>query len=172
MHKIVETAVQTTPFAQLQRELKQKGNTVYLNDLVGGALSFYMSAAVERCGGLHIVVAENRDAAAYVMNDLYALLDEKRVLFFPSAYKRSVLYGAEEAQSVVLRTNAMNAIQNLRDKQYLVLCTYPEALAERVVGAAQLSENSITISTGDTVIIADLVELLDQQGFTRVDFVY
>ena len=172
MHKIVETAVQTKPFAQLQRELKQKGNTVYLNDLVGGALSFYLAAAVERCGGLHIVVAEDRDAAAYVMNDLYALLDEKRVLFFPSAYKRSVLYGAEEAQSVVMRTNAMNAIQNLGDKEYLVLCTYPEALAERVVGAAQLSENSITISTGDTVVIADLVELLDQQGFTRVDFVY
>ena len=172
MHKIVETAVQTKPFAQLQRELKQKGNTVYLNDLVGGALSFYLAAAVERCGGLHIVVAEDRDAAAYVMNDLYALLDEKRVLFFPSAYKRSVLYGAEEAQSVVMRTNAMNAIQNLGDKEYLVLCTYPEALAERVVGAAQLSENSITISTGDTVVIADLVELLDQQGFRRVDFVY
>ena len=172
MHKIVETAVQTKPFAQLQRELKQKGNTVYLNDLVGGALSFYMAAAVERCGGLHIVVAEDRDAAAYVMNDLYALLDEKRVLFFPSAYKRSVLYGAEEAQSVVMRTNAMNAIQNLGDKEYLVLCTYPEALAERVVGAAQLSENSITISTGDTVVIADLIEILDQQGFTRVDFVY
>ncbi|MBQ2418164.1 MAG: hypothetical protein II282_08235, partial [Alistipes sp.] len=85
MHKIVESAVQTTPFAQLHKELKQKGNTVYLNELVGGALSFYLAAAVSKTAGLHIVVAEDRDAAAYTLNDLYALVGEKRVLFFPSA---------------------------------------------------------------------------------------
>ena len=172
MHKILEAAVQTRPFVQLQKELKQKGNTVYLNELVGGALSFYLAAAVSKCGGLNIVVAEDRDAAAYVMNDLYALLDEKRVLFFPSAYKRSVLYGAEEAQSVVMRTNAINAIRTLAADDYLVLCTYPEALAERVVGISELSENSISISCGDSVKISELVDMLETLGFERVDFVY
>ncbi|MBE6188483.1 MAG: transcription-repair coupling factor [Rikenellaceae bacterium] len=172
MHKILQTAVQTKPFAQLQRELKQKGNTVYLNELVGGALSFYLAAAVAKTAGLHIVVAEDRDQAAYLMNDLYALLDEKRVLFFPSAYKRSILYGQEEAQSVVMRTNAINAVQTLGASEYLVLCTYPEALAERVVGAAQLDENSVDISCGDTIKITELVDVLESLGFERVDFVY
>ena len=172
MHKILQTAVQTKPFAQLQRELKQKGNTVYLNELVGGALSFYMAAAVAKTAGLHIVVAEDRDQAAYLMNDLYTLLDEKRVLFFPSAYKRSILYGQEEAQSVVMRTNAIDAIQRLDASEYLVLCTYPEALAERVVGAAQLDENSVTISCGDTIKITELVDILESLDFKRVDFVY
>ncbi|MBQ9137624.1 MAG: transcription-repair coupling factor [Alistipes sp.] len=172
MHKILDVAAQTRPFAQLQKELKQKGNTVYLNELVGGALSFYTAAAVAKTAGLHIVVAEDRDAAAYVMNDLYALLDEKRVLFFPSAYKRSVLYGQQEAQSVVMRTNALNAIQSMAAGEYIVLCTYPEALAERVVGTAELSQSSITISCGDTIQIPGLVDMLEQQGFVRVDFVY
>ena len=172
MHKLLQTAVQTKPFAQLQRELKQKGNTVYLNELVGGALSFYMAAAVAKTAGLHIVVAEDRDQAAYLMNDLYTLLDEKRVLFFPSAYKRSILYGQEEAQSVVMRTNAIDAIQRLDASEYLVLCTYPEALAERVVGAAQLDENSVTISCGDTIKITELVDILEGLDFKRVDFVY
>ena len=85
MHKILESALQTKPFVLLQKELKQKGNTVYLNELVGGALTFYLAASVTKNAGLHILVAEDRDAAAYAMNDLYALLDEKRVLFFPSA---------------------------------------------------------------------------------------
>ena len=172
MHKILQTAVQTKPFAQLHRELKQKGNTVYLNELVGGALSFYLAAAVAKTAGLHIVVAEDRDQAAYLMNDLYALLDEKRVLFFPSAYKRSILYGQEEAQSVVMRTNAINAVQTLGASEYLVLCTYPEAFAERVVGAAQLDENSVAISCGDTIKITELVDVLESLGFERVDFVY
>ena len=113
MHKIVQAAAETTPFVQLQKELKQKGNTVYLNELVGGALSFYLAASVAKTAGLHILVAEDRDAAAYAMNDLYALLDEKRVLFFPSAYKRSVLYGREDAESIVMRTNTMNALSSV-----------------------------------------------------------
>ena len=164
--------MQTTPFALLQRELKQKGNTVYLNELVGAALSFYMAAAVSKTAGLHVVVAEDRDAAAYVMNDLYALLDEKRVLFFPSAYKRSIVYGQQEAQSVVMRTNALNAIGNIKEGDYLVICTYPEALAERVAGAVELSEHSVKISRGDTIKITELVDILESLGFERVDFVY
>ena len=172
MHKILESALQTKPFVLLQKELKQKGNTVYLNELVGGALSFYMAAAVSKVAGLHVVVAEDRDAAAYVMNDLYALLDEKRVLFFPSAYKRSIVYGQQEAQSVVMRTNALNAIGNIKDGDYLVICTYPEALAERVAGAVELSEHSVKISRGDNIKIAELVDILEQLGFERVDFVY
>ncbi len=162
----------TTPFALLQKELKQKGNTVYLNELVGAALSFYMAAAVSKTAGLHVVVAEDRDAAAYVMNDLYALLDEKRVLFFPSAYKRSIVYGQQEAQSVVMRTNALNAIGNIKEGDYLVICTYPEALAERVAGAVELSEHSVKISRGDTIKITELVDILESLGFERVDFVY
>lgn len=172
MHKILEAALQTGPFADLQRELKQKGNTVYLNELVGGALSFYVAAAVARCGGLHIVVAEDRDAAAYAMNDLYGLLDEKRVLFFPSAYKRSAAYGKEEAQSVVMRTSTLAAIKNLAEDGYLVVCTYPEALSERVTDATNLKNESIELCCGDRVKISELVDMLDNLGFTPVDFVY
>ena len=172
MHKIVESAVQTTPFAQLHKELKQKGNTVYLNELVGGALSFYLAAAVSKTAGLHIVVAEDRDAAAYTLNDLYALVGEKRVLFFPSAYKRSIIYGREDAEGVVMRTNAMNEIKNLKEDESLIICTYPEALAERVVAQTELAKQSIKICRGDRVDISNLVEDLDTQGFVRVDFVY
>lgn len=56
-------------------------------------------------------MAEDRDAAAYLLNDFYNLLDEKQVYFFPSSYKRSAAYGAEDAQGVVQRTAAMNAVR-------------------------------------------------------------
>ncbi len=53
-------------------------------ELVGGALS-YAAAAVPAVGGVHIFVAEDRDAAAYLLNDFYNLLDERQVYFFPSS---------------------------------------------------------------------------------------
>ena len=67
---------------RLCREYKTQSATVHLKELVGGAFSLYAAAMIRRTGGVHLFVAEDRDAAAYLLNDLYALLDEERVLFF------------------------------------------------------------------------------------------
>ena len=171
MHEILKLAGGSKPLGSLCKELDDKSNTVYLSEMVGGALSFYAAAAVARRGGLHIVVAEDRDAAAYAMNDLYALLDEERILFFPSAYKRSILYRNEEAESVVMRTNAANAVRNGCDG-YTVICTYPEALAEKIVDAEQMNADSLSVGVGDRIAISDLEEHVRSLGFTQVDFVY
>jgi len=157
---------------KLCREYKNRSATVHLEELVGGALSFYAAAAVAKSGGVHLFVAEDRDAAAYLMNDFYNLLDEKRVCFFPSSWKRSAVYGAEDAQGVVQRTATMNALRGFPGKGYLVVCTYPEALAERVADADTLRKGTISVRVGDKISIEVLEQELVDAAFTRVDFVY
>ena len=105
------------------------------------------------------------------MNDFYNLLDEKQVYFFPSSYKRSVAYGAEDAQGVVQRTAAMSAVKGFT-KGYLIVCTYPEALVERVADAETLRRDTIAVKVGDSISIAVLEDALVDANFTRVDFVY
>ena len=156
---------------ELRKTLKTEGVTVHLSELVGGAFSFYAAAAVAREGGVHVFVAEDRDAAAYLLNDFYALLDEQRVLFYPSAYKKSILYGTEDAQGVLQRTAALNAVRNAAGG-YHVVCTYPEALAEKVVDADAMRRDTIAVKVGDRIKIADFEELLTGAGFVQVDFVY
>ena len=63
---------------RLCREYETESVTVHLKELVGGAFSLYAAATIRRTGGVHVFVAEDRDAAAYLLNDLYALLDERR----------------------------------------------------------------------------------------------
>ena len=157
---------------KLCREYKNRSATVHLEELVGGALSFYAAAAVAKSGGVHLFVAEDRDAAAYLMNDFYNLLDEERVCFFPSSWKRSAVYGAEDAQGVVQRTATMNALRGFPGKGYLVVCTYPEALAERVADADTLRKGTISVRVGDKISIEVLEQELVDAAFTRVDFVY
>ena len=99
--------------AELKKCLENIGSTVHLEQMVGGAYSLYAAHMVERLGGVHIFVADDRDSAAYLVNDLYELLDEEHVGFFASGYKRSAAYGAEDAQGIVRRTAALNAIKNL-----------------------------------------------------------
>ncbi len=172
MHEILKIAERSASLSRLCKELNVESNTVHLNEMVGGAFSFYAAAAIARKGGLNVVVAEDRDAAAYVMNDLYALLGEQRVLFFPTSCKRSVIYGTEDAEGVVMRTNAANAVRNLAAGQMLVLCTYPEALAEKMAGQERMEALSLSLGVGDRVPIADLEERVQELGFEQVDFVY
>ena len=151
--------------------LENTGSTVHLKQMVGGAYSLYAADIVERKGGIHIFLADDRDAAAYLLNDLYELLDEERVCFFSSGYKRSAAYGAEDPQGVVQRTSTLNTISSFK-KGYLAVCTYPEALAEAVAERSRLEEQSRRISVGDKVDQAELIEWLVAHGFDRVDFVY
>ena len=171
MHEILKFAEHSPQVEQLGKVLEKKGSTVLLNEMVGGAFLFYMATTIARKGGVHIIVCEDRDAAAYALNDLYSLLGEEAVLFFPSAYKRSVVYGAEEAESVVMRTAALNALKNHKEG-HLVIATYPDALAERVADLEGLSAESLHLKRGDCIEVSELEERVQALGFSRVDFVY
>ena len=171
INNILQRAESSKSLTQLLKEYKAESVTVHLEDLVGGALSFYSAALIRRVGGVHIFVAEDRDAAAYMLNDFYALLDESLIHFFPTSYKKSILYGKEDAQGVVQRTNTLNAIRH-REGDYLVVCTYPEALAERVVDEGSLSERCLRVKVGDRLSISDFEKQLTDEGFEQVDFVY
>ena len=170
--QLAQFAAGSKALGKLCREYKNRSATVHLEELVGGALSFYAAAAVAESGGVHVFVAEDRDAAAYLMNDFYNLLDERQVYFFPSSWKRSAAYGAEDAQGVVQRTATMHAVRNFTGKGYLVVCTYPEALAERVADAEALQRETIGVKVGDRISIEVLEQALVDAAFTRVDFVY
>ena len=170
--QLAQIAAGSKSLERLRRAYVAKEPTVRLEDLVGGALPFYAAALVSRCGGVHVFVAEDRDAAAYLTNDFYELLDETRVCFFPSAYKRSAAYGAEDAQGVVQRTATMNALRSFDGKGYLVVCTWPEALAERVADAEALRQGSIRVKVGDNIGVEVLEQAFVDAGFVRVDFVY
>ena len=171
IENILQRVEGSKAFNSLLKEHRKKSVTVHLENLVGGALSLYSSALIARAGGVHVFVAEDRDTAAYMLNDFYALLDEERVHFFPTSYKRSILYGKEDAQGVVQRTNALNAIRHHKGG-YLVICTYPEALAERVADERAITESCLKLKVGDAMRISDLEELLVDNGFEQVDFVY
>jgi transcription-repair coupling factor (superfamily II helicase) len=139
--------------------------------MVGGAFSLYAAAAAVRAGGIHIFVADDRDAAAYLANDFYQLLDESDVYFFPSAYKRSIAYSQQDAQGVVQRTAALTAIRGAA-RPYIAICTYPEALAETVADRQRLARRTLTLSVGDSMAQTRIVERLEEMSFEKVEFVY
>ncbi len=148
--------------------------THHLVEMVSGALPLYAAATIKRVGGVHVFVAEDRDAAAYLLNDLYSLLGDENIFFLPSSYKRSILYGSEDANGVVQRMSTLNALRHgagIWKGKFCAVCTYPEALLERVVDAEKLKGELLALKVGQKVHLKDLKALLESMGFIYADFV-
>ena len=149
-----------------------KAQVTELKGLAGSSYSLYAASTVRKHGGIHIFICPDKDAAAYMMNDFYALLGEEKVMFFPTGYKRSVQFGQEDASGAVQRTAALNAIREFSGNGWLALFTYPEALAEKVADAAELDRRTMIVACGDTVGMDAIASVLEEFGFVKVDFVY
>ena len=157
-------------FRQLTESIRP-GSTVQLAALVGSSLSLVAHGAIARLGGVHVLVAEDRDAAGYLYNDLYPLTGGEGLFFFPTGYKRSIQYGQEDPSGLVQRTTALNALRSAADKP-LILCTYPEALTEKVADRERLSDSVLKLRRGDNLSTAFVEEALRECRFERVEFVY
>lgn len=145
--------------------------TIKLESAAGSSFALVAAAMAVRRGGVHVFVMEDKDRAAYLANDLYAVLDNERVLFFPTAYKRSVQFGQQDPSGIIQRTTALNAIKN-HSEGYLAICTYPEAMVEKVVDMEELRQNTLSVNVGEKLSIAFIEQALAEYGFDRVDFVH
>ncbi len=171
-----ESILQSFATSRATTELKrafETSTTIHLKELVSGALSSYAASVVAAVGGVHIFVAEDRDSAAYMLGDFYALLGEEHIFFLPTSFKRSIIYGKQDANGIVQRTSTLNRLSQGADAApYTVVCTYPEALAESVVDNSVLHREQLSVSVGDRLSTEFLVETLESMGFERVNFVY
>ena len=124
-----------------------------------------------------LFVLDDMEEAGYFYHDLVQLLGEERVLFFPSSFRRAVKFGQRDAANEILRTevlaktSALAATSPSRGRS-LMIVSYPEALAERVVSKKTLDERSLQVNVGERVDITFVEETLMAFGFQRTDYVY
>ncbi len=138
----------------------------------GSLLSFLAGEAAQRAAGdVHIIVGEDRDAAAYLCNDLINLYGPDAALFFPTAFKRSVQTQSEDAAGIVQRTAVLAVLANRLAASTPIICTYSEAIAEKVVDPGRLTDNTLRLRKGEDVGMDFVEEILQQYLFEKTDFV-
>ncbi|MDE7117508.1 MAG: DEAD/DEAH box helicase, partial [Bacteroidaceae bacterium] len=92
-----------------------------------------------------------------------------QVLFFPSSYRRAIKYNQKDAGNEILRTEVLTRVAEAGN---LLVVTYPDALAERVVSKRELDESTLMVKVGDGFDISKLEKDIFELGFERVDYVY
>jgi transcription-repair coupling factor (superfamily II helicase) len=136
---------------------------------VGSGLNFRLACAFDKHQKTVLLVCEDREKAAYHLNDLEQLLGQETVLFFPSSYRKPYQTETTDNANVLLRSEVLNKLSNSKKARFIV--TYPQALFEKVVSQATLRKNTLEVVKGSQLSIDFVNEVLFEYQFERVDFV-
>ena len=142
---------------------------IQLKGLTGSSLSFVLSDAFQNSEKPFLLVFDDKEEAAYYLNDLEQLVGSKDVLFYPGSYRRPYQIEETDNANVLLRAEVLNRINSR--KRPAVIVTYPDALFEKVVTRRELEKNTLKIKLDDTLSLDFLNEVLFEYQFKRVDFV-
>lgn len=142
---------------------------LHLNGLLGSAVSFVIRSLFKKAELPFLVILDNKEEAAYYLNDLEQMVGEQDVLFYPGSYRRPYQIEDTDNANVLLRAEVLNRI-NSRKKPAIIV-TYPEALFEKVVTRKELDKNTLKVAVGDKISIDFINEVLFEYEFKRVDFI-
>lgn len=149
--------------------LEQNQVKLHLSGLLGSAVSFVIRSVFKKTELPFLVVLDNKEEAAYYLNDLEQMIGEQDVLFYPASFRRPYQVDETDNANVLLRAEVLNRI-NSRKKPAIIV-TYPEALFEKVVTRQQLDKNTLKVSLNDKISIDFINEVLFEYEFKRVDFI-
>ena len=166
---IAQTYLQTLQLQNLKNTIAQSQTKTHLKGLVGSSLSIIISEAFKTSDKPFMVVFDDKEEAAYYLNDLEQLINTKDVLFYPGSYRRPYQIEETNNANVLLRAEVLNRINSR--KKPCVIVTYPDALFEKVVTKKELEKNTLKISVGNDLSIDFVNEVLFEYKFKRVDFV-
>jgi transcription-repair coupling factor (superfamily II helicase) len=155
--------------AQIITQLQKEKNHFQISNLVGSSLSFTISETFKKSEKPYLLVFNDKEEAAYYLNDLEQLLGEKNVLFYPGSYRRPYQIEETDNANILLRSEVLNRI-NSKQKPAIIV-TYPAALFEKVVTKKELEKNTLKVTVGENLSLDFVNEILFEYKFKRVDFV-
>ncbi len=160
----------------LSENIRSEKKHLQLRGIVGSAKALVLAALFEKQKINIIAILPDKEKAAYFLNDLENILEEqelpfhkKRVLFYPTSYRRPYELEKTDNSNVLLRTEVLKRLGNSR--RPTIVITYPEALSEKVISQAYLKKNTFRLRLGEAVDMDFVTDLLLEYNFDRVEFV-
>ncbi len=154
---------------QLVSAIHSNKNKLEISNLVGSSLSFVISSTFKKSEKPFLLIFNDKEEAAYYLNDLERLVGDKNVLFYPGSYRRPYQIEETDNANILLRSEVLNRI-NSRKKPAIIV-TYPDALFEQVITKRELERSTLKLSVGEELSLDFINEVLFEYNFKREDFV-
>lgn len=144
-------------------------SNIRIRGLSGSLDAMMLAAAFKLHPQDYVVILQDREEAAYLLNDLQNLL-EREILLFPMSYKRPYEFHEIENANILMRAEVLNRLANKTGSE--IILTYPDALSEKVISKRSLASNTFTIKVGGKLDMSFLEDFLHTYDFEKTDFVY
>lgn len=155
---------------EVANTLQQAEARIHVKGLIGSSKTIVSSLIAAQVPGNHLFLLEDKENAAYFLNDLEQLYPENNtILFYPASYRTPYQVEETDNSNVVARAEVLEKINSGKNTWVV---SYPNALFERVPTQKNLTKNTLRVEKGKTYSIDFFNELLLEYGFDRVDFVY
>jgi len=154
----------------IQKINENKTIKIHASGLSGSSKNFIISALFSQFTSSILFIANEKEQAAYIYNDLASLNDKHKVFFFPSSYKRSIKYKQTDSSNNILRTETLNKIQS--SSQNIIIVSYPEAIAEKIIDKTSFQKQKAEFKKSQKITIEEIHQQLENFNFERTDFVY
>lgn len=179
---LTETYKKSKLVAELCGKLAGDQVRIHINGLTG-SLPAVVGASLALClpQSNFIFIAASKEDAYYLQNDIDALLNPGRkaqaegddadvcpVMLFPTTYRRPYQTEETDNANVLMRSEV---IRMLNGGRRMVVVSYPEALAEKVMSSKTLTKNTLQIFKGGKLDMDFVIDVLQEYNFDRVDFV-
>jgi len=175
LQKIIRIESLITSFSDTQNQkaleerLLKDDSCLFLKGTVGSGISFALANSFKTVSKTMLFICEDREKAAYQLNDFERILGNDNVLFFPSSYRKPYQTETTDNANVLLRSEVLTKLGNSKKPKLIV--SYPQAIFEKVVSQSTLKRNTLEIVKDSTLSIDFVNEVLFEYQFERVDFV-
>ncbi len=169
LRELIEQYCTDSKTLQVTEMLNNQDSRTHLRGLLGAAEGTIAASIVRKTHDNHIFILEEKERAAYFLNDVQTLLGKDKVLFFPKSYKFPYAEEKTDNANVLQRAEVLSKMEKGNRS---IIVTYPSAIAENVITKKLLKKNTLTVKIGDNLSIDFINELLNEFNFERVDFVY
>ncbi len=139
--------------------------------LAGSQPAFIAAALYRQTHRNVVIVLNDKEEALYFHNDLKALMPKKHILLFPASYKRPYQVEEIDNANVLLRAEVLNELNHTKSGRQVIV-TFAEALNEKVINKRSLVKNTLEVKKGEELGQEFIVEVLEEYGFEREDYVY
>jgi len=109
---IAQTFAQTLQLQNLKTAIAQPQAKTHLKGIVGSSFSILISEVFKAADKPFLVVFDDKEEAAYYLNDLEQLINDKDVLFYPASYRRPYQNEETNNANVLLRAEVLNRINS------------------------------------------------------------
>ena len=148
---------------------KKSVHSIFLQGLLCSSAPMFFASLQGKMRRSVLFVLDDADEAGYFYHDLTQMMGQEKVFFFPSSYRRAVKYGQRDAANEILRTEVL---ARLSSGGHFLVVTYPDALAELVVGKQNLDERILKLTVGQQIAQTDVVHTLRDFELKETDYVY